>query len=75
MNKTGRVVWMRVSYNPIMDAKGRPMKRVAYAADITETIRVSKDYEGQLKAVSKAQAVVNSTSTGRSSRPTTTSSR
>jgi methyl-accepting chemotaxis protein len=58
LNKTGRVVWMRVSYNPIMDAKGRPMKVVAYAADITETIRVSKDYEGQLKAVSKAQAVV-----------------
>jgi methyl-accepting chemotaxis protein len=57
LNKAGRVVWMRASYNPIMDAKGRPMKVVAYAADITETIRVSKDYEGQLKAVSKAQAV------------------
>ena len=58
LNKSGRVVWMRASYNPIMDAKGRPMKVVAYAADITETIRKSMDYEGQLKAVSKAQAII-----------------
>src|SRR5580692_11641097 len=28
LSKAGRVVWMRVSYNPIMDAKGRPMKVV-----------------------------------------------
>jgi methyl-accepting chemotaxis protein len=57
LNSAGRVVWMRASYNPIMGAKGKPMKVVAYAADITETIRKSADYEGQLKAVSKAQAV------------------
>jgi methyl-accepting chemotaxis protein len=57
LNSAGRVVWMRASYNPIMNANGKPMKVVAYAADITETIRKSADYEGQLKAVSKAQAV------------------
>ncbi len=64
LNKGGRVVWMRVSYNPIMDAKGKPMKVVGYAADITETIRKSADYEGQLKAVSKAQAVIEFTLDG-----------
>jgi methyl-accepting chemotaxis protein len=57
VHKNGKVVWLRASYNPICDAKGKPMKVVAYCADITETIRKSVDYEGQLKAVSKAQAV------------------
>jgi methyl-accepting chemotaxis protein len=57
VHKSGKVVWLRASYNPICDAKGKPMKVVAYCSDITETIRKSVDYEGQLKAVSKAQAV------------------
>jgi methyl-accepting chemotaxis protein len=57
VHKSGKVVWLRASYNPICDAKGKPRKVVAYCADITETIRKSVDYEGQLKAVSKAQAV------------------
>ena len=56
--KDGHVVWMRASYNPIMDAKGKPIKVIAFAADITETIRKAYDYEGQLRAVHKAQAVI-----------------
>jgi methyl-accepting chemotaxis protein len=56
--KDGHVVWMRASYNPIMDAKGKPFKVIAFAADITETIRKAYDYEGQLRAVHKAQAVI-----------------
>jgi methyl-accepting chemotaxis protein len=57
LSSAGRVVWMRASYNPIMDVKGKPVKVVAYAADITETIRQSTDYETQLRAVGKAQAI------------------
>jgi len=58
LHKSGKVLWLRASYNPICDAKGRPQKVVAYCADITETLRKSADYEGQLHAVSKARAVV-----------------
>jgi methyl-accepting chemotaxis protein len=57
-HKDGRVVWIRASYNPIADEKGKLVKVVALAQDITETIRKSTEYEGELKAVSNAQAVI-----------------
>jgi len=56
-HKEGRVVWIRASYNPIADDKGKLVKVMALAQDITETIRKSTEYEGELKAVSNAQAV------------------
>ncbi len=34
--KGGKQVWIQASYNPILDADGRPMKVVKYATDITE---------------------------------------
>ena len=57
-HKEGRVVWIRASYNPIADEQGKLIKVVALAQDITETIRKSTEYEGELKAVSNAQAVI-----------------
>jgi methyl-accepting chemotaxis protein len=35
VGKDGRTLWLEASYNPIMDAQGRPLKVVKYAADIT----------------------------------------
>ncbi len=58
IGKQGNEVWIRASYNPIFDRNGKPFKVVKYAADITETVRQSADWEGQLDAVSKAQAVI-----------------
>ncbi len=57
-HKEGRVIWIRASYNAIADARGKLVKVVALAQDITETIRKSTEYEGELKAVSNAQAVI-----------------
>lgn len=34
--KGGREVWIQATYNPIMDAKGKPFKVVKFATDITE---------------------------------------
>jgi methyl-accepting chemotaxis protein len=34
--KGGREVWIQASYNPILDANGKPFKVVKYATDITE---------------------------------------
>ncbi len=33
--KGGRVIWIQASYNPILDALGKPWKIVKYATDIT----------------------------------------
>lgn len=37
--KGGREVWIQASYNPILDADGRPFKVIKYATDITERKR------------------------------------
>jgi len=56
--KGGKEVWIQASYNPILDAAGKPFKVVKYATDITATKLKNADYEGQLAAISKAQAVI-----------------
>ena len=56
--KGGREVWLQASYNPILDESGKPFKVVKYATDVTAEKLRAADFEGQLKAVSKAQAVI-----------------
>ena len=56
--KGGREIWIQASYNPILDANGKAFKVVKYATDITQQKLQSADYEGQISAISKAQAVI-----------------
>ena len=56
--KGGKEVWIQASYNAILDRKGRPFKVVKYASDITEQKMRNLDFEGQLAAINKVQAVI-----------------
>jgi methyl-accepting chemotaxis protein len=58
IGKGGKEVWIQASYNPILDASGKPFKVVKYATDITGTKLRNAEFEGQLAAISKAQAVI-----------------
>jgi methyl-accepting chemotaxis protein len=58
VSKDGWEVWIQASYNPIADARGKLVKVVEYATDITEQKLRTADYEGQLAAIGKAQAVI-----------------
>lgn len=58
IGKGGREVWIQASYNPILDKSGRPFKVVKYATEITAEKLRNADFEGQLKAINKAQAVI-----------------
>jgi methyl-accepting chemotaxis protein len=58
IGKGGKEVWIQASYNPILDPNGKPYKVVKYATDITAEKLKSADFEGQLAAISKAQAVI-----------------
>jgi methyl-accepting chemotaxis protein len=62
--KGGREIWIEASYNPIFDSHGKPMKVVKYATDITEARRRAADFQGQIAAISKAQAVIEFTLDG-----------
>ena len=56
--KGGKEIWIQASYNPIMDTSGKPFKVVKYASDITAEKTRNADFEGQLDAISKSQAVI-----------------
>jgi methyl-accepting chemotaxis protein len=58
MGKGGKEVWIQASYNPIMDADGKPFKVVKYATDITEQKLQTADFSGQIEAIGKSQAVI-----------------
>lgn len=56
--KNEKEVWIQASYNPIFDMNGKPFKVVKYATDITNQKLQQADFEGQLSAISKSQAVI-----------------
>ena len=58
LGKGGREVWIQASYNPVFDTGGKPVKVVKFATDITEQKLKNTDFEGQIAAISKAQAVI-----------------
>ena len=58
IGKNGKEVWIQASYNPILDRKGRVVKIVKYAIDVTEQKNRNADYEGQINAIHRSQAVI-----------------
>ena len=65
IGKGGKELWIQASYNPIFDMNGKPFKVVEYATDITAEKLKSADFEGQLAAIGKAQAVIEFTPDGK----------
>jgi len=58
IGKGGKEVWIQASYNPILDASGKPYKVVKFASDITEQKMQTANFEGQLAAISKSMATI-----------------
>lgn len=56
--KGGREVWLQASYNPIFDADGKLVKVIKFATDITEEKRKNADYQGQIEAIHRSQAII-----------------
>ncbi|MCC7596019.1 PAS domain-containing methyl-accepting chemotaxis protein [Janthinobacterium sp. FW305-129] len=56
--RDGREVWINASYNPILDANGKPYKVIKFATDVTAMKTRNAEYEGKVSAIGKAQAVI-----------------
>jgi methyl-accepting chemotaxis protein len=56
--KGGREIWIQGSYDPILDAAGRPVKVIKFATDITEKKIRSMEDAGKIAAIGRAQAVI-----------------
>src|SRR5579871_2622071 len=65
IGKGGKEVWIQASYNPILDASGKPFKVVKYSTDITDQKVATANFEGQLAAINKAQGVIEFDLTGK----------
>jgi methyl-accepting chemotaxis protein len=57
--KGGKEIWLQATYTPIMGPDGTPVKVIKFAFDITDQKDRMLDYEGQLAALDRSQAVIS----------------
>ena len=55
--KGGREIWIQATYNPILDLRGRPVKIVKYAMDVTAQRLAAAEAEGKVEAVGRQHGV------------------
>ena len=58
IGKGGREVWIRASYTPVFDAHGTAYKVIKFATDITADRARQAEFEGKVRAMDLAQAVI-----------------
>ena len=51
-------MWIRATYNPILDADGKPVKVVKFANDVTTEKLRNVEFAGRLAAIDRSQAVI-----------------
>jgi methyl-accepting chemotaxis protein len=56
--KDGRRVWIEASYNPVIDRKGKVVKIVKFASDITARRARSAEQDGRVNAIWRSQAAI-----------------
>lgn len=56
--KGGGRIWLQATYTPILNAAGTPIKVIKFAMDVTAEKGVIADFEGQIAAIVKSQAVI-----------------
>ncbi|GGJ95876.1 methyl-accepting chemotaxis protein [Pseudomonas matsuisoli] len=58
VGRDGKEIWLQASYNPILDMRGKPVKVVKFATDITEARQRNADYAGKIAAIDRSQAMI-----------------
>jgi methyl-accepting chemotaxis protein len=61
LGKGGKEVWIQGSYNPILDANGKPYKVVKYASDVTAQVKLSQQME---ESVAQTQQIIKGATEG-----------
>lgn len=56
--KEGSDVWIQANYTPVKDEKGNVVRVIKLATDITEQKKRNMDYQGQLDAIGRSNAVI-----------------
>jgi methyl-accepting chemotaxis protein len=58
LRKDGTEIWLQANYSSVKDDKGNVVKVIKLASDITEMKLRNADFQGQLAAISKSNAVI-----------------
>ena len=58
ISKSGKEVWLQASYNPLLDANGKPFKVVKFASDITAVELQTRELEAKIAAINRSQGVI-----------------
>jgi len=58
LSKNGREIWLQASYNPVLDEDGKPLRVVKFATEVTEAKLRMAEFEGKMRAIDRAQAVI-----------------
>jgi len=58
IGKSGQEIWLRASYNPVLDEKGTPIRVIKFATDVTASKLQTSEFEGKVNAIDRAQAVI-----------------
>jgi methyl-accepting chemotaxis protein len=61
IGKGGKELWIEASYNPILDANGKPYKVVNYFLDMTARVKVANDATQIAEGVASAAEELNAT--------------
>ncbi|MCE1237255.1 MAG: PAS domain-containing methyl-accepting chemotaxis protein [Hyphomicrobiales bacterium] len=59
IGKGGKEIWIQASYNPLLDGSGKPYRVVKFATDITGEKLKAAEFQSQIEAIHKAQAVIS----------------
>jgi methyl-accepting chemotaxis protein len=58
MTKGGKEVWIQASYNPLLDANGKPFKVIKFATDITAVELQTRELEAKMSAIDRSEGVI-----------------
>jgi methyl-accepting chemotaxis protein len=58
LGKGGKEIWLQASYNPVFDKKGKLLRVVKFATDVTTNKLQIAEYEGMVRAIDRAQAII-----------------
>jgi methyl-accepting chemotaxis protein len=56
--KGDKEIWLRASYNPVFDKDGKPVRVVKFATDVTASKLQIAEFEGKIRAIERALAVI-----------------
>lgn len=59
IGKGGKEIWIQATYNPLLDATGKPYKIVKFCSDITARKQQMAEFEGQLAAINTSNAAIH----------------